>query len=294
MKNKSNKMPPISLKAIDICRPIIALNSAKTLLDARNSMLRYKISRIVVSFNDKAVGIVTEKDIANFLYDTPPTKRLSEIALKEMVQKKLLTVNENSTIGYCCKLMLQNNISSLIVNDDQGKDKGIITKTDIVELYAYHQPRHITVYECMADKVHSVAPDESIHMIAMLMNIHKISRVVVQRNVKPIGIVTSRDFLPLSLIHGTGSLGSWTTRNHTTLARKKQRFIPSGMIGIVLAQDIMTSPPITIHKNVNIAEAAKIMIRNRISGLPVINGKGHLVGIITKTDILKSRSSPET
>jgi CBS domain-containing protein len=291
MKNKSNKIPPISLKAIDICRPIIALNSSRTLLDARNSMLRYKISRIVVSFNGKAVGIVTEKDIANFLYDTPPAKRLSEIALKEMVQKKL-TVNESSTIDYCCKLMLQNNISSLIVNDDQGKDKGIITKTDIVELYAYHQPRHITVYECMSDKVHSVAPDESIHMIALLMNIHKISRVVVQRIMKPIGIVTSRDFLPLSLIHGTGSLGRyWTTRNDITLAKKKQRFIPSGMIGIVLAQDIMTSPPITIHKNVNIAEAAKIMIRNRISGLPVINGKGHLVGIITKTDILKSRSS---
>ena len=57
------------------------------------------------------------------------------------------------------------------------EDKGIITKTDIVELYAYHQPRHITVYECMSDKVHSVAPDESIHMIASLMNIHKISRV---------------------------------------------------------------------------------------------------------------------
>lgn len=284
-------MPPMSLKAIDICRPIIALNSSKTLLDARNSMLRYKISRIVVSFNGKAVGIVTEKDIVNFLYDTP-AKRLSEIALKEMVQKKLLTVNESSTIGYCCKLMLQNNISSLIVNDDQGKDKGIITKTDIVELYAYHQPRHITVYESMSDKVHSVAPDESIHMIALLMNIHKISRVVVQRNMKPIGIVTSRDFLPLSLILGTGSLGRyWATRNHTTLAKKKQRFIPSGMIGIVLAQDIMTSPPITIHKNVNIAEAAKIMIRNRISGLPVINGKGHLVGIITKTDILKSGSS---
>jgi CBS domain-containing protein len=129
-------------------------------------------------------------------------------------------------------------------------------------------------------------------MIALLMNIHKISRVVVQRIMKPIGIVTSRDFLPLSLIHGTGSLGRyWTTRNDITLAKKNQRFIPSGMIGIVLAQDIMTSPPITIHKNVNIAEVAKIMISNRISGLPVINGKGHLVGIITKTDILKSRSS---
>jgi len=56
-KNKSNKIPPTLLKAIDICRPIIALNSSKTLLDARNSMLRYKISRIVVTLNGKSVGI---------------------------------------------------------------------------------------------------------------------------------------------------------------------------------------------------------------------------------------------
>ncbi len=41
--------------------------------------------------------------------------------------------------------------------------------------------------------------------------------------------------------------------------------------------------------NSDIAMAAKIMIRNRISGLPVINGKGDLVGIITKTDILKNK-----
>lgn len=106
MKNKSNKFPPISLKAIDICRPIIALNSSRTLLDARNSMLRYKISRIVVSLNGKAVGIVTEKDIANFMYDIPE-KQLRETALKEIIQKKIHTVNETSMIDYCCKLMLQ-------------------------------------------------------------------------------------------------------------------------------------------------------------------------------------------
>jgi hypothetical protein len=54
-KYKSNKISPTSLKAIDICRPIIWLNSSRTLLDARNSMLRYKISSIVVKFNGKAV-----------------------------------------------------------------------------------------------------------------------------------------------------------------------------------------------------------------------------------------------
>jgi len=50
----------------------------------------------------------------------------------------------------------------------------------------------------------------------------------------------------------------------------------------------MNSPLITIHMNTAISEAAKIMIRNNISGLAVINQKEDLVGIITKTDILKT------
>jgi len=290
-KYKSNKISPILLKAIDICRPIIELNSSKTLLDARNSMLRYKISRIVVTVNGKAVGMVTEKDIANFLYSIPE-KQLSETALKEIIKKKILTVKETSTIDHCSKLMLQKNISSLIVNDDEGKDKGIITKTDIVEVCAYHQSRHISVYECMSDTVYSVAPDESIHMIALLMDIHKISRVIVQKIMKPIGIVTSRDFLPISLFHGARpSSGYSMTRHDKNLAKKKHRFIPSGIIEIICAKDIMTPTPITIHKNTSIAESAKLMIKNRISGLPVINAKHQLIGIITKTDILKSTFS---
>jgi CBS domain-containing protein len=184
--------------------------------------------------------------------------------------------------------MLKHGISSLIVVDKEGKDKGIITKTDLIEYYAYHQTARILVHDCMSKMVHSVAPDETIHMIAMLMISHKISRVVVEKNKKPIGIVTSRDFLPVSLIHGTGSLGYWKTPADMILTKRHQRFIPSGMLGFVLAQDIMTSP-LTTSMNTDIAEAARVMLRNRISGLPVINKKGYLVGIITKTDILKNQ-----
>jgi CBS domain-containing protein len=61
------------------------------------------------------------------------------------------------------------------------------------------------------------------------------------------------------------------------------------MLGAILAQDIMTSSPLTVRMNTNITEAARAMIRNRISGLPVISKKGILIGIITKTDILKNQ-----
>jgi len=288
LKKNAPKILPVSLKPIDIVRETITLDSDRTLLDVRTFMLRYNISRIAISRNGKTVGMITEKDIASYLYDSPPTKRLSEISLKEFTRKNLITVNENSTIDNCSTLMLKHGIGSLIVVDKDGKDKGIITKTDMIEYYAYHQSAAVLVHECMSKKVQSVAPDETIHVIAMLMTTYKISRVVVEKNKKPIGIVTARDFLPISFIHGTGSLGRyWTTRADMPLAKRYQRFIPSGYIGVVLAQDIMTSPVVTVSMNTNIAEAARVMIRNRISGLPVINKKGYLVGLITKTDILK-------
>jgi CBS domain-containing protein len=289
-KRSSSKL----FKAIDASKEIIMLDSNKTLWDARNQMLKYNINRIVVSSDDRAVGVVTEKDIARFLYNAP-TRALNEIALKEFTNKKLFTVGEQSDINYCANLMLQHHISSLLVVDDQMKAKGIITKTDIIEFFAHHQANRSPVHKFMSKKVHTVAPDESLHMIAMLMSTYKISRVVVEKNRKPVGIVTSRDFLPFSLVYGTGPYGRyWGTRSNGISGRTRHKFIPAGILGMTLAQDIMTPSPLTIDMNANIGDAAKVMLRNGISGLPVVNGKGDLVGIVTKTDItrVKIKYSP--
>lgn len=279
------------IKAKDIARKMIMLDSGKTLLDARNTMLRYNISRIVISINNKAFGIVTENDVAKFLYETPSTKRLNEIRLKNLIRKKLVTIDENTVIDECSKLMLKNNISSLIVTDNGGKDKGIITKTDLVEIYAYHPSAFYKVRECMQKKVRTVYPDETIHMIAMLMDLYDISRVVVKQNKKPIGIVTTRDFLPISTRRSTALFERlWISPPKSTKVKRHQKFIPSGFMAFVLAQDIMSHPLITVGTDTDVSDAATLMIRNKISGLPVVNGRGFLVGIITKTDILKSKS----
>jgi CBS domain-containing protein len=52
-----------------------------------------------------------------------------------------------------------------------------------------------------------------------------------------------------------------------------------------LAGDVMTYGLIVITKDSDLYEAALIMIRNRISGIPVIDLDNELTGIITKTDI---------
>lgn len=53
------------------------------------------------------------------------------------------------------------------------------------------------------------------------------------------------------------------------------------------AQDIMTQEVISIAPHATVEEAAALMIKERISGLPVINGERELVGIVTEGDLLR-------
>ena len=51
--------------------------------------------------------------------------------------------------------------------------------------------------------------------------------------------------------------------------------------------DIMTHPVITVAPEMTIGEAAELMIGHRISGLPVVNAAGGVVGIVTEGDLLR-------
>jgi CBS domain-containing protein len=145
----------------------------------------------------------------------------------------------------------------------------------------------------MTKKVITVAPDENLHMILLLMSDNQISRVIVTRDHKPIGIVTGHDLLPVSILFGTRAPGGyWTSQEELVARRGAQRFIPAGIKAIFLARDMMKYDPITIAKNADLTEAAQIMANHRISGFPVVeSNSGTLAGIITKTDIVKGIAS---
>jgi CBS domain-containing protein len=277
-------------KAKDIVRQAITLEPDNTLYDARNVLLRYNISRVVVAKDNKPLGIVTEKDISRFLFREVPNRRLHEFSLDEIMNKNLILSIEEDDLAVCAKLMLENKISSIIVidNNDNGL-KGIITKSDMLDAYAKYYPTKSIAEEYMTKRVITVAPDENLHAILRLMADRELSRVVVTRNRKPVGIITAYDLLPLSVLFGTRIAGKYWTTEEELISRRKN--IPSGIKAVFLAEDIMKYYPITIAKNTDLAQAAQIMIRNRISGLPVVqysNNASILAGIITKTDIIKA------
>jgi CBS domain-containing protein len=256
----------------------VALRPEQTLADAKNIMIRYNISRVVIERRGRPVGIITEKDIARFLYEQTPARRIDEIRLDEIMSTGLITVNPDSDLRYSAKLMQKNKVSSLVVVDAKNNLKGIFTKTDLVNAYIeYFSLRH-KVRAFMTKKVFTVAADEPIHAAIMLMMGNRISRVVVSKNGSPVGIVSGKDLLPL---------GAYvSSQGGTGLKRKVLAFIPSGIKARMLVSDIMTPDPIVTEPDSDLADAAFVMIRNRISGLPVVGPRGALVGIITKSDIV--------
>ena len=56
----------------------------------------------------------------------------------------------------------------------------------------------------------------------------------------------------------------------------------------VEVSEVMHSPVVTVAPGQALADAARIMIDNRIGGLPVLNDGGQIVGILTETDQLRA------
>jgi len=54
-------------------------------------------------------------------------------------------------------------------------------------------------------------------------------------------------------------------------------------------QDAMTRGPISVRPDAPLAEAARILDACHISGLPVVDRDGQLVGVLSQTDLLRAR-----
>ena len=55
---------------------------------------------------------------------------------------------------------------------------------------------------------------------------------------------------------------------------------------VPLAKDIMTRQPITVTPQTSLEEAMALLLDHSISGMPVVDDEGHLVGIISEKDLL--------
>ncbi|MEL3944365.1 MULTISPECIES: CBS domain-containing protein [Streptomyces] len=68
---------------------------------------------------------------------------------------------------------------------------------------------------------------------------------------------------------------------------ERRRLTATAKADETTAGDLMTSPAITVCPDTTLAEAARTMTRERVKHLPVVDGHGLLVGVVSRADLLK-------
>jgi len=123
------------MKIKEIMNPTIyKLSETCTLAEAFNMMQKKGIKRIFVEdFNNKIVGVLSYRDIAEATMETP-NKLLegTENSIKDISLKEVLSIDENYDIEEGAKIMVHANVSALLVVDDDNNYVGTLSQTDIL------------------------------------------------------------------------------------------------------------------------------------------------------------------
>ena len=165
-----------------------------------------------------------------------------------------------------------------------------ITPGDFKEIYRFAY-RHavdrlthsVTAGEVMTTDVVFVKKNDPLETAAEIMALHDIAGVpVVENGEKVVGVISEKDFL----FH----MGGKDARSFMEVVAQCLR--NKGCVAITMrqekAEDIMTSPAITVREDTPVSEIANIFTEKEINRVPVTDDGGKLLGIIAREDIVKS------
>ena len=123
----------------------------------------------------------------------------------------------------------------------------------------------------MSKDVVTIGPEESMLKAVNLIKEKDIRMLPVLKDGNLVGVVTDRD------VKRASASDASTLEIHELMY----------LISKVKVRDIMSKKVVTVPDDFTVEETAEVMLKNRISGVPVVDEGGKVVGVITQTDLFK-------
>lgn len=127
------------------------------------------------------------------------------------------------------------------------------------------------VKDWMSKNVITVDANDSMSDATKIMKENDIRMLPVMKKGKLAGIITDGDLKRASASDAT------TLEIHELLY----------LLSTIKVKEVMTKDPITVPFDYTMEETAEILLENKISGVPVVDDRGHVIGAITQTDLFK-------
>lgn len=238
-------------------RPVIAVESHSSVLDAMKLMSDKSISCVIAFEHGEPIGILTERDIvfaANWLLGQP------DLLINQVMNKPVMTASSDMKITQAQRVFRQHNIRHLVVLDARLDMAGVFTQTDLVRSLSGEAFTGITdVIELMTSKVLTVTCDVPARYALSLMARRSISCVVVVEDSFPVGMFTERDVV---------------------------RCVAEGVdLATASVGDVMSSSIVTVPMTTAPHATIRIMQEKTVRRVLVVDDLGSVAGILTQTDI---------
>jgi acetoin utilization protein AcuB len=132
---------PMNVASI-MTRKVVTVEKDDHLWTIREIFENVKFHHILVVDDRKLVGVISDRDFLNAI--SPFLDMLSENICDsrkahEIMSRKLITVDAETSIEKASDLLLENNISCLPVISPQGSVEGIVSWKDILKFYSKNQ-----------------------------------------------------------------------------------------------------------------------------------------------------------
>ena len=258
---------------------VITANPKSSILDVLKKMQSNLIKRIVIAADTKPLGIITERDINKFLEEDKTSRAINEIPIDHVMQKNIVLITDELEDDFyqCASKMDNLKIGSVIIVDENGNLSGIVTRTDLAKAYANVFGERYLVKDFMSSKTITCRKSDSLKFALSLMNQNNVSRLIVtDENGTAIGLISSNTLLTHSDYFTKG------------ITRSRDYLLPLNKD--VVVNDLIEENLVTINEEEDLAKAASVMVKKKISGIPVLDSKQNLVGLVSKSDVVKAFS----
>ncbi len=223
-------------------------------------MYKSELGVVVVVNEDKAVGIITERDVVSIIN--------SDIDMSVSVKSFfkfyfLITINETRNVGHALHMFVDNSVRRLVVVDDDDKFSGIITQDYVLKHLdkdAFKTNLKIMNFIDKNIKIISLNQRESVSEAFSVMHEMDIGSIIaVDDDDNPVGVLSERD--SIVILH-------------------------SQKVANVSISSVMSSPVITVYEDAYVNDVVKIMDENRIRRVLIVERNTKLpISILTTRDI---------
>lgn len=181
---------------------VITADVEESKVQVLKKMVENHIGGIPIMEGDKIVGMVTKTD---FLVEAD-IDAYSETPIKDVMTKRVITINPDERLVHARRLMIDNDIARLVVVNN-GVIIGIFTAKDMAktvidfkkrvpEKYQHSQIRNLFIQEVMSQSIVTTTKDASIAEVAKIMVDQEFSGMPVSDDKNKVhGIVSKTDIL---------------------------------------------------------------------------------------------------